>query len=173
MTNKSDLIVFTKDGTEKSFMNDFGSGITEYTHPTFEVKELPSNDWKDEDGEDIYVPPNGLNFNSSDLEFKMCYSGEYETFGSVLDSIIECLKSGFLAVKFHYTCEKWYACLLKSIGDFDVYSNKSVGDVVEYKITFKIVNHTKGNEFSRTFLVDDDGTIIIDEKTNLPIIAED
>ena len=40
-----------------------------------ETKDLPSRDWYDNDGEDVYIPTDGLKFKAYDLEAKFLYVG--------------------------------------------------------------------------------------------------
>lgn len=39
-----------------------------------EAKDLPKREWYDEDGDDIYIPEDGLRFKAYDLEAKFLYS---------------------------------------------------------------------------------------------------
>lgn len=40
-----------------------------------EIKELPKRDWNDEDGDDVYMPTDGLKFKAYDMEVKFLYVG--------------------------------------------------------------------------------------------------
>ena len=44
-----------------------------------ESKELPKRDWYDEDGDDIYIPTDGLKFKAYDMEMKFIYVGTEQT----------------------------------------------------------------------------------------------
>ena len=59
MVAKYDLLVVNTSGERKSLVDDFSSGVIEATMPTWKTKELPSNEWKDTEGEDVYVPKDG------------------------------------------------------------------------------------------------------------------
>ena len=40
-----------------------------------ETKELPSRKWYDKDGEDVYIPSDGLKLEAYDIEAKFLYVG--------------------------------------------------------------------------------------------------
>lgn len=40
-----------------------------------ESKELPKREWYDEDGDDVYIPSDGLKFKAYDMEVKFIYVG--------------------------------------------------------------------------------------------------
>lgn len=56
-----------------------------------ETKELPKRDWYDEDGEDVYVPKDGLRFAAYDLEVKFLYVGKDTNMSSDLKDFIDYL----------------------------------------------------------------------------------
>lgn len=166
MEKKYDLLVVNSTGVRKSFVDDFSSGVIESTMPTWSTKDLPSNDWKDVEGEDVYIPPKGLYFGGSDFEVKMCYKGEEGTWSDKEIEITDFLKSSFLGVYNSYASEGWGACYLKEISDVDVYSDKSVGDVVEFKLKFHITKYERMVEDFYVYIVDDDGNLLIDDSGN-------
>lgn len=53
-----------------------------------ETKDLPKHDWYDEDGDDVYIPSNGLRFAAYDMEVKFLYVGtEADMAGNIKDFI--------------------------------------------------------------------------------------
>ena len=56
-----------------------------------ETKELAKRDWYDEDGEDVYIPTDGLKFKAYDMEVKFLYVGKETTMAADLKGFIEFL----------------------------------------------------------------------------------
>lgn len=54
-----------------------------------EAKELPKREWYDEDGEDVYVPKDGLRFAAYDLEVKFLYVGKDTNMSSDIKDFID------------------------------------------------------------------------------------
>lgn len=162
MIEKYDLLVVNTLGERKSLVYDFYSGVTEANMPSWNTKELPSNEWKDIEGEDVYVPLNGLHFGGADFEVKLCYRGEVGSWSDKEIELLNFLKGSFLGVYCAYTSEGWGACYLKEISDIDVFSDKNIGDVVEYKLKFHITKYERMIEDFYVYIVDDEGSLIID-----------
>lgn len=166
MVAKYDLLVVNTSGERKSLVDNFSSGVIEATMPTWKTKELPSNEWKDTEGEDIYVPKDGLHFGGADFEVKMCYKGEEGTWSDKEIELVNFLKGGFLGVYCAYANEGWGACYLQEISDVDVYSDENVGDVVEYKLKFHITKYERMIEDFYVYIVDENGNLLIDNNGN-------
>lgn len=168
---KYDLIIFTKDGQRHSLVDDFNSGVTELNMPSWETKELASNDWKDYDGDDVFIPEDGLRLQGGDLEVSLCYDGIYGSWGETQFGLIQMLTMGVMGVLIPYSSEKWNMVYLKGLTDIDVFSDPSMGDVVEYKLKFRIANHSGYPSGSIVYLVDDNYNQITD-RNGLPIVIE-
>lgn len=166
MTAKYDLLVVNPSGLRKSFVDDFSSGTTEVSMPSWETKELPSNEWKDVEGEDIYIPKNGLYLGGADFEVKMCYKGDAGSWSNKEIEIVTFLKGSFLGVYCAYASEGWGACYFKEISDIDIFSNESIGDVVEYKLKFHLTKYERMYEDFYNYIVDEEGNLIIDNSGN-------
>lgn len=166
MVAKYDLLVVNTSGERKSLVEDFSSGVIEATMPTWKTKELPSNEWKDTEGEDVYVPKDGLHFGGADFEVKMCYKGEEGTWSDKEIELVSLLKGSFLGVYCSYANEGWGACYLQEISDVDVYSDENVGDVVEYKLKFHITKYERMIEDFYVYIVDENGNLLIDNSGN-------
>lgn len=79
---------------EKSLMKDtekdFGVVCLSSELTTVEVKDLPSNDWADEDGTDEYIPAT-LPVKSAELTLKVGYKGAVEQWEAQLDAFLDYL----------------------------------------------------------------------------------
>lgn len=56
-----------------------------------EAKEPSKNDWKDEDGDDEYLPDNGLRMKAFEIEIKLGYKGTKDTANAKLESFLKYL----------------------------------------------------------------------------------
>lgn len=63
-----------------------------------ESKELPKRDWYDEDGEDVYVPKDGLRLAAYDLEVKFLYVGSESRMSANIKDFID-----FICGRINYT----------------------------------------------------------------------
>lgn len=133
-----DLIVTSK-GVEKSFVDDFESGMTEISRPSYETKDIPKNDWNGENGEEVLFPEDGLKSKGADFSVKLCYAGGYRTWDSIYHAIVMFLSSGLLDVCDTYNNRMYQPCFFKGLSDEDVYSSPDVGDVVEYTLNFHVI----------------------------------
>lgn len=168
---KYDLVVFPKTGERINFVIDFKSGVTEINMPSWETKELASNDWKDYDGDDVFIPEDGLKMQGSDLEVSLCYDGVYESWGEMQFKIVNTLKQGVIGLAIPYSSEIFNCVYFKGMTDIDVFSDPSIGDVVEYKLKFRIFRHAGYGENDIVYLVDDEGNQILDDNNNPILIS--
>lgn len=145
-----DLVVYNSSATPKrrSFAEDFSAGVMEFSLPSFEVKELPANDWKDVEGEEVYVPEKLL-LGAGDLEVKLCYRGERGTFWSHKTLVLHyLLQGGKIAVQLPYAQVGYTDAYFKGISEIDVYSDDSVGDVVTYKLKFRVCSQVESEDLA-------------------------
>lgn len=166
---KYDLIIFTKDGKRHSLVDEFKSGVTEFNMPSWETKELASNDWKDYDGDDVFIPEDGLRLQGADLEVSLCFDGVYGEWGETMFALVKMLRKGIMGVVIPYSSERWNSVYFKGLTDVDVFSAPSMGDVVEYKLKFRITQHSGVSANDNVYLVDDEGNNILDDNNN-PIL---
>lgn len=166
---KYDLIIFTKDGERHSLVDEFKSGVTEINMPSWETKELASNDWKGYDGDDVFIPENGLRLQGADLEVSLCFDGVYGEWGETQFALVKMLRMGIMGVVIPYSSEHWNSAYFKGLTDIDVFSDPSMGDVVEYKLKFRIIRHGGIHDNDVTHLLDDEGNKILDDNNN-PIL---
>lgn len=138
-----DLQVTLKSGTGEtySFMSIFSSGVTEYSRPEYEIKEPYKNEWPDEDGDDVYIGANGLKLKGADLTVSLCYVGKKGGWSSTCHGIINTLRTaGLVDVLDPYSSTVYHDCYFVSLTDIEVYSEKTAGDIVTYKVKFHITS---------------------------------
>lgn len=140
--DRADLQLISPDGaTTYSFMADFGSGVMEYGHPEYEIKEPYKNDWPEENGEDVYVPASGFKLQGADLTVALCYVGRVGTWSSMYKKIVYTLRTfGLFNVYNPYNEDTYYGCHFSSLTDIDAYSDENAGDIVTYKVKFRITD---------------------------------
>lgn len=56
-----------------------------------ESKELPKRDWYDEDGDDVYIPTDGLKFKAYDMDVKFIYVGTEDTMSENISGFVNFL----------------------------------------------------------------------------------
>lgn len=167
----------------KGLWEDFGCVVTEtpFTYP--EMKEIPSNDWAEEDGEDVYIP-SVLTLKSLELSFSVAYASirdrDVRPFGEVLDRLVSYFRGdGQGAASFvlysPYAMRGWDGCVFSGISDvsvsrelrgrvrdmLDFYGSEKRGlftymgadDIMEFKLKFKC--YTPSVEVIPMFNLDD------------------
>lgn len=123
-----------------SMVEKYGSGVVSYERPSVSAKDPTKAEWQELDGEDVYIPEDGLKIQGADLSVKLCYVGDYQTWPSVSALLTKYLLGGMLSLTDCYTGEKWPSCYFKSMEDVDVYSTEDCGDVVQYTLKFRLTN---------------------------------
>lgn len=139
MATDRDTLIFQKagDSATKDLYSDFGVKTTSV--PLFvpmETKELPSRDWADEDGEDVFFP-SGLKLAAYDSDVDVIYKGDTGTFMSVQKSLFDYLSGGELNIYSPYSSTGCKGAYLKGFSDFDFVSD-STGEFAQFKISFRI-----------------------------------
>lgn len=134
-----------KDGSPvKDSLADFGVVCTEVPFmPSGETKELASNDWYDEDGEDTYIPDR-LPMAAYDWEVGFCYKGNLSTCYSSLKALTDYLNgrdgSGAgLKVYSSYTGMGRQGVYLKSMSDFE-FTKSNLDEVLTFTATFRVTD---------------------------------
>ena len=147
---KMNTLLIQKVGGEdvKDFLSDFNIGIKSI--PLFiplEMKELPSRDWEDEDGEDTYFP-NSLKYKAYDVEIEAHYKGNKGTFPIMLDSVFTYLTEGGCELNIYspYSQTGCKGAYFKGFSDFDFHRD-NLGEDAGFKMTFRV---TKPGE---TFII--------------------
>ena len=162
--NEYELKVKDKNGNIKSFEDDFSCGVTDFKIPSFETKDLDTNDFKDVDGDDTFYPEDGMVYKGGDFEVDLCYKGAESSWLDTFVEIATFLKSAPLTINLPYTKDKsWNRCHLKTISDVDIFTNPTIGDVVEFKLTFRVDSVLNNGKLFYTWIVDEDGNVVVDE----------
>lgn len=112
-----------------------------------ESKDLAKRDWYDEDGEDVYVPTDGLKMKAYDLEVKFMYSGSKSDMHDKLRTFIDFLygkNSGgapFLAVYDEYTGIGLRGLYVSEVPN-DLYDYSDIGDngIAIFKVKFRVTD---------------------------------
>lgn len=107
-----------------------------------EAKELPSHDWKDEDGDDEYIPSK-LPIASYEVEVEFAYKGVMDSANASIKGFLDYLTgrdgSGVeLAVYDTYTKIGRQHVRFVSVSDDVFYRQEEGGDVVVFSVTFKV-----------------------------------
>lgn len=107
-----------------------------------EAKELSSRSWKDEDGEDEYVPSE-LKLDSYDLKVDFAYKGNINTANAQIREFLDYLTGrggtgAELRVYDTYTRIGRKNVRFKSVDEDVFVRSESEGDVVTFKVTFRV-----------------------------------
>lgn len=112
-----------------------------------EVKELAKRDWYDENGEDVYIPTDGLKFKAYDMEVKFLYVGTETNMSAELNGFINFLYgrnsggSPCLAIYSEYTKTGRRGVYVSEIGnellDYDDNDPQAVG---VFKVKFRVTD---------------------------------
>ena len=107
-----------------------------------EAKELPSHDWKDEDGDDEYIPSK-LPISSYEMEVEFAYKGVMDSANANMKGFLDYLTgrdgSGVeLIVYDTYTKIGRQSVRFVSVGDDVFHRQEEGGDVVVFSVTFKV-----------------------------------
>lgn len=135
----------TTDGAVvKDSYTDFDIVCTEVPFTHFaDTKELPSNDWGGEDGEDVYIPKT-LPLKAYDMTLNLCYKGPVETAYLAIKSFRDYLigadgDGAALKVYMPYTGIGRTDVYLKSFSPEDFWLDTDE-EVVLFNITFRVTN---------------------------------
>lgn len=107
-----------------------------------EAKELPSHDWKDEDGDDEYIPSE-LPIASYEVEVEFAYKGVMDSANANIKGFLDYLtgrdgSGAELMVYDTYTKIGRQNVRFVSVGDDVFYRQEEGGDVVVFSVTFKV-----------------------------------
>lgn len=107
-----------------------------------EAKELPSNDWKDEDGDDEYIPSE-LKIASYELEVEFVYKGDMNTANTNIKAFLDYLTGrGGTGAEFMvydtFTKIGRQHVRFVSVDDDIFWRQEDGGDVVVFVVTFKV-----------------------------------
>ena len=110
-----------------------------------ETKELPKRDWNDENGDDVYIPSDGLKFKAYDMEVKFLYVGKESDMPSDITGFIVfiCGKnangSPLLAIYDEYTKNGRQNVIVESVdNELYFYNDISADAIAEFKVKFRV-----------------------------------
>lgn len=159
-TTKNTLLI-RKTGSESVYSSFSGWNIA-CTEVPFEIggetKDLYKNDWKDEHGEDTYIPDT-LMLKAYDLRVKFAYKGSLNTAYGVLTSFRDFLTGAAetkiyeggvetqevadggasLDLYFPHTGIGRQKCYLKQFADTD-FTKSNIDDVLEFSAVFRVTD---------------------------------
>lgn len=107
-----------------------------------EAKKLPSYDWKDEDGDDEYIPSE-LKIASYEIDVEFAYKGEMDSANAKIRGFLDYLTGrggtgAELMVYDTYTKIGKQSVRFVSVKDDVFYRQDESGDVVVFVVTFKV-----------------------------------
>lgn len=127
------------DGAEvKDTIADFGMYVSESPFkPCDSVKEPTKRDWYDEDGDDEYVPTEGLRMQSYENKVKFLFKGDAFDATEKTKDFVEYLRtSGLMKMYCEFNQIGRRHVRLKSI-DPTLYRDTTDGDILTLAVTFK------------------------------------
>lgn len=104
-----------------------------------EIKPYASTDWPDEDGDDEYIPSTPR-FKAYEMEISFVYVGEYNTANNKIREFWNYVKSGELQIYDTYTGIGRKGIRYVGYSSTAFHRRNLSGDVVEFKIKFKVNN---------------------------------
>ena len=112
-----------------------------------ETKDVAKRDWHDEDGEDVYIPDDGVRFKAYDLEAKFLYVGEEENMAAELKGFVEFLYckntegANMLSIYDEYTKQGRRGCYVSDVGnELLAYSDTDKEVVAQFKVKFRVTD---------------------------------
>lgn len=102
-----------------------------------EMKELPSTDWPDEDGDDEYVP-SVTHFKAYSMDISFVYIGNYETANEKIRAFWNYVKQGTFQFYDQYTSVGRSGVRYVSFSPKAFRRRNNSGDTVEFSMTFKV-----------------------------------
>ena len=128
----------------KSSLTDFGFAVCSSDWPDEETQELAVRKWPGENGEDAYIPPQGLKLEAYDLSVDFCYKGAKETAYSAYTKLRSYLigedgNGAELIVYDPYWKKGRKGVYVKKFADIDAHRS-NIDEVMEVKVTFRVTD---------------------------------
>lgn len=138
--------IIEEDGTPetKETGQDFGFyGMEIPFTMQAEAKEPSKNDWKDEDGDDEYIPEDGLRMQAFEIELKLGYKGTKDTANAKLEALLKYLtgrdgSGARMKIYSTYTKIGYNEVRFVSISDDAKLVRDADGDILVVTITLKV-----------------------------------
>lgn len=112
-----------------------------------ETKDLAKRDWSDENGDDVYIPSDGLKFKAYDLEVKFLYVGTENAISDDLKNFISFLYgrnnggAPLLAVYDEYTKTGRRGVYVLSVdNDLFFYNDSDYDAIASFKVKFRVTD---------------------------------
>lgn len=108
-----------------------------------EVKDIPSNDWYDEDGEDEYIPEDGLKRKAFEITTEWAYKGKMYSANVPIKRFVKALMDrGLFTLYDSYNDITYYDVRFVKLEDDAELVRDKDGDIVIFKIVLKVNNPT-------------------------------
>lgn len=135
----------TKNGSPvKSSLDDFGFVACAITWPDEETQDVATRTWVGENGEDIYISPDGLTLKAYDLSVTFCYKGEvgsaygaYKAFRNYLTGIDS--SGGQLKIYDPYWKKGRTEVYIKKFGNLTPHRS-NLDEVLSVQVTFRVAD---------------------------------
>lgn len=102
------------------------------------AKEPSKREWKDEDGDDEYIPVEGLKMSAYEMSVKFGMKGNKDTANKNLKAFLDYLRGGTMKLYCDYTKIGRQNVRFVSIGEDATLVRDANGDLLITKITFKV-----------------------------------
>lgn len=140
MEQDRDTLIFIKSGSSKDLYKDFNIKTT--SAPLFvpsNIKNLPSRNWADENGEDTYFPSESY-FEAYETSISVIYKGVKGTFSTSFNNLIDYFTKGGteLTIQSPYSNTSCNSAYFKGFSSIKLESSDDNGDVAEFDINFRI-----------------------------------
>lgn len=132
------------DSVVKDSLSDFGMVCTDVPFiPKGEAKDLASNDWKDESGEDVYIP-DVIPTQAYDWEIEMAYKGPLSYCYTRLKTFIDYLtgrdgSGSAMKVYSSYTGVGRQGVYYKNISDLE-FTRSNIDEVLTFTLTLRVTD---------------------------------
>lgn len=113
-----------------------------------DIKDYATNDWADEDGEEVYIPTRPV-YKAYDLTVKFVFVGDEYTDANSISDFFDFIRFGKLAIYDEYTKIGRKDVYYKSYSPTSFYRRDGENDIVEFSITFRICDPITNIELNR------------------------
>lgn len=120
-------------------INDFGIYATDIPfRPSNEVQDVFSRVWRDEDGDDEYIPPTGLKMKSYKINMKFSCKGDRYGVNDSIIKFINYLKQGSMKIYDEYTKIGRRGVRLLGLNDNATLSRSEDEDILVFTVSLKV-----------------------------------
>lgn len=101
-------------------------------------KELVTQSWADEQGEDVYLSPNGVMSEAYDLEVEFVYYASDGLANERIQAFIDRIKGKWLRIYDCYTRMGRQGVYLEEFGSDPTFQRRGLKDTVLFKVKFRV-----------------------------------